>query len=82
MYKDKRVSIGLGGIFQARYLDNRTKKLEDNNARNNNTNVAQIKTKSAFSKKKNRKQSKSTTKKYLNKIFTKIMLLLLKPKIL
>lgn len=74
MYKDERVLTGADSMFQKGYLQNRTKKLEDNNTSDNNTYTAQTKTILAPSKKQDQKQPKSMTKKYSKKAFTKIML--------
>lgn len=70
MCKNVRVLISSSGIFQKKYLEGKTKKLEDNNA-----NAAQTKTEPAPSKKYGQKQPKFMTKKHSNKMFTKIILL-------
>lgn len=67
--------VGLDSVLQKRYIESRTKKLEDNNAKNNNINITQIKTKSPFSK-------KQRTNKDSDKAFSKIRSTLPKLKML
>lgn len=51
IYTNTRVLIGLGSMFQKRHLENKTKKLDDNNRRDNNADKAQTKIKPPPSKK-------------------------------